>query len=677
MGKLLALCLGALALLTGCSRLALQGEVVKATPSLELLSMPAYQEKSAPDASPAEAQEPLRVDLWLDASQVMGGVNEHEESLYPHSGWKYRQGGFHYRFGDETGWYENVLEAMLEAAEGVKTRVLRAGAERIPDELLRRYGMDGDEEELRSFRRDLLTYAVDPAPDVFSSFTTEKMDDSFYALGSPMLNQMERFMENGGALLENPGRVESMNALLTELVSAFHQKKQEPPEEWNAAEKDDDNPLFYALDNLDENRLSVIVCDPAALRRLQGIQADGTSVKYLEEILRKRGVFDRGLTAGLYAMQLDYMGQMTSFGAADFAEPLIWGRLNYIQGKKADRATPMPRILLVLVVGTKERVRQYTGSLNALLDGDETLQELRGPDKGQLVYTRNGETVTQEPFGFFYEYAEILRPSLGAYGQEATLQTDDGEIVMKDGYSTVRLTGREGKALLELHWPVQTTEGIDGLDVASLTGGEARVAQALLLAQTAPNTPENGEEAGENDQTLTFRETRYTFSMRQDPFAAQPEESPFLFRGFRWSEDGTELLATIEVDKNKLKSGYYRVEVEASAGERQVSLEKVEWAQNNGGLSVEISSREIVAWETFSQYVKKTGARLQNVPRQLDHAWGSAENGSYRGEPVPDFPPVYRAPHLQQLLEQLRDAAGVESVPFARCVFDAFVSDMD
>lgn len=136
----------------------------------------------------------------------MGGVNEHEDSIYPRASAKYRQGGFHYRYQDQVGWYENVLKDVLTAAEGSRTRLLRAGNERLTDDFLRSQGFDGTEEQLRSFRRDLLTYAVDPMPDVFSAFSSEKMTDSFYALGSPLMNQMERFAGDGGALLENPGR---------------------------------------------------------------------------------------------------------------------------------------------------------------------------------------------------------------------------------------------------------------------------------------------------------------------------------------------------------------------------------------------------------------------------------------------------------------------------------------
>ena len=141
---------------------------------------------------------------------------------------------------------------------------------------------------------------------------------------------------------------------------------------------------------------------------------------YLEKILQERGVFDQGLMVGLYVMQLDYMGQMTSFGAADFAEPLLWGRPDYAENRTTQGAMPMPRLLYLLAVGQPEQVRAYTEKLNALLDADTSLQGTRGPAKGQLCYAAHGETAAQEPFSFFYEYTEIQRPSAGLYTQLAS-----------------------------------------------------------------------------------------------------------------------------------------------------------------------------------------------------------------------------------------------------------------
>ena len=676
-GKKLAVCLLALMLLTGCSRWKVEGRTVEASPSLELLSMPAYEETAEIVSATVSSEEgPLRVDVWLDASQVMGGVNEHEDSIYPRASAKYRQGGFHYRYQDQVGWYENVLKDVLTAAEGSRTRLLRAGNERLTDDFLRSQGFDGTEEQLRSFRRDLLTYAVDPMPDVFSAFSSEKMTDSFYALGSPLMNQMERFAGDGGALLENPGRVEQMSKALQDFVAAFHQKKQEPPAEYSAVEKDDDSPLLYALQNLDTSRLSVITCDPAALRRLTSTDVSGALVDYLEKILQERGVFDQGLMVGLYVMQLDYMGQMTSFGAADFAEPLLWGRPDYAENRTTQGAMPMPRLLYLLAVGQPEQVRAYTEKLNALLDADTSLQGTRGPEKGQLCYAAHGETVAQEPFSLFYEYTEIQRPSAGLYTQRADgfiVETEQGTVSRENGLYTVRLTGRAGNEGITLHWPLQAVEGAETLDLSQLTGTSVRAIDSLLLDSVLPNTPETAEDSREDRQVLTLRDKRYVFVRQDDPFADGKEENPFTLTDIHWNEENGQLEVNLQVDHTKLKSGYYRLEVETNLSGRQILWPKVEWIDQ---LGTEITNSQISTWEAFTQHLYRCGRRLKNVPKQFDHAWGPATSKPYQDVAIPDFPPVYRALHLQSLVQQLREGANVENVPLIRCVFDVFVADM-
>lgn len=128
------------------------------------------------------------------------------------------------------------------------------------------------------------------------------------------------------------------------------------------------------------------------------MEADGTPVDFVTEVLEARGVFDAGLCVQLYAFVLDYMGQMSSFGAADFAEPLLWGRLDYDNAaQNSDQALPMPRTLIMLVVGTPAQVDRYAAQLDEGLAASEALKGLRGPQEGQLTYTADGQTVTQRP----------------------------------------------------------------------------------------------------------------------------------------------------------------------------------------------------------------------------------------------------------------------------------------
>jgi len=145
-------CLTALLCLCSCSAMehlpaALQPSPQQAAsnlPDLRQLAMPAAQENPWQPTTAENGQNALQVDLWLDASQVMGGVNPHAESLYPHRSHRYREGGFHYRYENQTGWYENLLRDLLSAAEGSRVRVLRSGNEHITDEQLMAAGLSDD-----------------------------------------------------------------------------------------------------------------------------------------------------------------------------------------------------------------------------------------------------------------------------------------------------------------------------------------------------------------------------------------------------------------------------------------------------------------------------------------------------------------------------------------------------
>ena len=128
---LLALLLCAALLLTACGLPgapdAFSGaDSAAAAPDLRLLEWPAMSDAVPGETEAPASGAPLLVDLWLDASQVMGGINIHEESVYPHFSRKYREGGFHYRYGSQVGMYEGVLRCLLAAAEGSRVRVLRA-----------------------------------------------------------------------------------------------------------------------------------------------------------------------------------------------------------------------------------------------------------------------------------------------------------------------------------------------------------------------------------------------------------------------------------------------------------------------------------------------------------------------------------------------------------------------
>lgn len=669
-------CLAALLCLCSCS---LQGSLPAALqpspqmsasnlPDLRQLRMPAAQQN--PWQAPASSTDAsaLQVDLWLDASQVMGGVNPHADSLYPHRSNRYREGGFHWRYENETGWYENLLRDLLAAAEGSRIRVLRSGNERITDEGLLSSGLatDGSIDSLRSLRRDLLTYAIDPMPTLFSTFSAENMQDSFYSLYTPKMNQLPALVANGSqALLENPAQAQQMSDYLGSLIAAYNPKK-------NADAllfPDDFSPLMQSIANLDMNRLSVITCDPLTLRRLSGTAVDGSPVHYLQQLLADRGIFEQGLSVQLYTFRLDYMGQIHTLNAADLSQPFIWGRLDYVQNKNLVKGPlPMPRTMLMLVVGKPAQVMQYTAALNQKLDSDPALKGLRGPDKGQLTYSIGGETITQQPFTFAYEQTAIQRHGVEPYTNDEstiTLTKGQGALLTDAAQPTVALASDQpGACQVTVTWPVNSLAGGLTLDTDQLSSLRIEGVSSLLLSGTQPNTPDH--QPTEGVQTLTLRDTLYQFTYTEDvaqlPFIAQP---------LRLTDDGATLEASFTCNAADLTPGYYRLLLRADITGTQLSWPEVSWISQ---WNANITNEQIASWEQMADMLTDYARHSSNVPYHFWHAWGETSGMLYRDMVVPDCPPVYAAPRLGELFTQLRDAASIDTLPFIYFQLDVFVA---
>lgn len=644
---------------------ALRASSPAAVPDLRLLEWPAYQE-AAPAAVTQAASDVLRVDLWLDASQVMGGINANQDSLYPHMSRKYREGGFHYRFGTQAGLYEDVLRCLLAAGEGSRVRVLRAGNERLPDEALSHLAAPGTD-AMRSLRRDMLTVAIDPLPSLFSTFSGESMAGSFYELGTPMLHRIRTLKPSA---LENPALAGEMALALDRQLAAFETGS---PGAYSAVGDDAQSPLLYALENLDLSRLSVIACDPAALRRLSVVSAEGAPVELARRLLRERGVFEAGLCVKLYALTLDYMGQMSSFASADLAEPLLWGRLDYSnKTHDASRALPMPRTLLLLAVGAPAQVDAYTAALEAAFAASEALSQPRGPDGGQLSYTQNGQTVVQQPFRFESRSLLVARLALPCYTQRsagARLAAGDAPVSREGELPAVTLApsadGAQPDRTLTLALPVDGLPHGAYADLASLSSAEAGVEAALLLSDTVPITQQVSE-----GQTIALRDTQYVFTRQDAAFASGALQSPFRVSGAALSEDGGTLTLTVSVDGSALRPGYYRVLLSADLAGAQVRWPSVPWV---AALDASPSGAQVSAWEDFALALHAYDGDAASVPRQFQHAWGPVSQDGYHGLSIPDFPPVMRAPWLSELLEQLRAAAAADASPLVRYRFDVFV----
>lgn len=636
----------------------------EAQPDLRLLERPVYHEEPPAVQTQAEAGV-LRLDLWLDGTQVMGGINPAVEGMYPHASRKYREGGFHYRYKNTTGMYETVLRCMLSSVEGSRVRLLRYGNERLPDSYLTAQGLasaDASSQQLRSIRRDMLTYAIDPMPTVFSGFSAEKMTDSFYSPGTPKLNQLGSL---NTSFLENPALAGSMSLALDEQINSIANGK---AGDLFQSGSDSDYPLLYALDNIDLSRLSVITCDPAAIRRLSAVDGQGSSQKLLESLLKERGVFEQGLSAGVYAFTLDYMGQLASFGAADLSEPLLWGRLHFNNSTGKDEGElVMPRTMLALVVGQPAQVKRFAAAFEKQLADSETLRVPRGPQKGELTYAQNGQTIVQEPFGFDYEYMLIGREQvdqLTQYTPGAALTADDAPAATDGSLTTITLAPVDGvqpDRTLTLTLPIASLSGGMTMDVSSLNNIGLTVQQALILTDVLPNRP--GMAIPEGAQSIALRDQVYLFQ-------SQDVESPVACTGL--SADGETLTVQLNVDGESLKPGYYRMLFSADLPGGSMQWQTPEWVRL---LNATLTNEQISTWETFSQLLHKYESKRNYLSRPYQHAWGDADNLHYYGEPVPEFPPVMKAPGLSELVSQLQSAAQPGDMPYIRYVFDLFVTN--
>ena len=699
---ILGLLIVSLAALTGCIRIwNIEGEITAGVPDLNLLEMPPYNDtETSPGEIDTAAYGLLKVDLWLDASQVMGGINSCDaDSIYRRTQRNiFREGGFHYRFDNVTGWYQNVLVHMLTAADEenntrASVRILRAGNERLSDAFLisqNLVGAGAPRERFASVRRDMLTYALDPMPTVIHGMSAEDMRNSFYMLGSPSLNQLKALPPDITVDLENPSLTQAMSDALDAQISLIQSGS---AEEYGLVaqitREDNECVLLYALDNMDWERLNVIPFDPAGLRRMSG--TDG--VRYVESLLREKGVFNKGLCIGLYAFQLDYMGQLGTIGPANLAEPLIWGKPTLKRGTQTgeiDYIAAMPRVLLALVIGPEEQVSGYMGRLTRLLEADPNLKDAeetrRGPrNKDDFRYRVNGKEEPAGLFAFRMWETTFIRPKLGFYSQvcaESSLELVSllGFMAEDDGFRTVTLqpdehgTLRDGEMILRI--PLKLPEGATHFDLSHYSQPWLEVPSTLLLEKTVQQTPDDALLESGAEQVISFRGQWYIFAFQNDPYALNEDQTPFVLSGrAELHEGGAELICTIQIQAALLKEGYYRLKICSDTTGGEISLEGVDWIDGDHSISAAMTNNDIILWETFTQAVAEKERPLKRLPSAFRYVWGPEGRDTYQGQAIPDSPPLHRAIGLSELANQIREAAMAQQVPYVRYVFDVFVSN--
>lgn len=649
-------------------------------PNLNLISLTPYIDPEVETtAQSTDDVTYTTVDLWLDATQNMGGINTNEDSIYPHSGKKYREGGFHYRYGDDVGWYENVLRAFLSISGENNVRVLRNGNETMSDAFLTGYRLPASGSDAgRSVWRDMHTCAIGATSSLFKQMSAENMSDSFYSLGSP--TWLNRLATLNSMQLENPDLAglmsDALNAQMNGIAAGeagFAYKLENDSDRKQCA-------LYSAIENLDLSRLSIITVDPTSVTVLSEQTIGSDPVDYYVELLNERGVFQAGLCVGVLDFQLDYIGQMTTLSTAHFSEPLLWGRLLVTKNNQFMGLGAMPRRLITLVIGTRARVETLISRLQTAFDKDPELSEERGPSKGELSYTANGQTVVQQPFGFEWNHTLIVRPSMGFYSQHtqgATLTVTEASGTQEgtqwpaaepDGL--LRLTfspdaeGAQPDQTLVVRFPI--TSNADGakLDINRLVDMQLSASSSLLMERTVANTAQNRASVAEGEKLIPYRDLIYVFKegAQSDAFTLQSIV-----------QEGDELVCQIAVNGDLLKVGYYRLLLSADATGDQVAWDAVPWIDGEQTVSTTVNPDELQRWVEFTALITKYERGKSWIPPRFQSAWGDSTE-SYHGEDhVPDFPPVYRSIGLQTLTEQLRKAASSETSSLIRYVFEVYV----
>ncbi|MCE5343128.1 MAG: hypothetical protein LLF96_06000 [Eubacteriales bacterium] len=684
-GKRLALaCMLVLlcALLSGCAALevlstpAPAADTVSAGPNLGLLALPTYENAEAENPSETSSGSGYaNVDLWLDATQNMGGISTVKSSMYPHSGRKYREGGFQYHYGNTVGWYESLLRDFLAAAGETHVRTLRYGNETLSDAFLAAAGLTGtDGQVTASVWRDLHTSQVDTNASFFSGLAGEDMASSFYALGSAAW--VNRLSALASSDLENPTLTDAMSAALDQQIAGIAQK--DDSFILQQGRDGEQCALLSALANIDTDKLSVITVDPASLRKTSGADAQGQPIAYYGQVLQALGVFDKGLCVGMLDFQLDYLGQLSTISTATLSEPLIWGHIILNEKKLLG---VMPRRMLTLVIGTRARVDAFIQSLTQLIDADVTLKGLRGTQDEELSYAAGGQTVASQPFGFAWNATVIARPSMGYYSQHtegvvltaettgasaagATVATGENDVALVS--LTPNTEGKQPDRTLNISFPLLSGEDGASLDVSRLGKAGLETLDTILLSQTQENTSENLAAAEANGQeTVAYRDMLYLFSRGTESDA---------FSITSITVQNGMLVCTVAVNGEALKSGYYRLRLTADATGEQVAWESVPWIDGEQSVSASVTDADVYAWETFTAAITQFDRDSKGLPKMFRNAWGPYTTDLYHGLAVPACPPVYKSIHLAELAAQFRGAAAADESALIRCVFEVFVA---
>jgi hypothetical protein len=612
--------------LTGC---AAQDSALR--PDMRLLADAWSPIADADGGSGGRPQGPTRaginVDIWLDATPNVGGINLAEgDSVF--DGMKKDDtvsGGFQYKDDKSEDppkpFYLSVLRSFLTTAAGSRVvRVLRYNDEIFPDAFLAEQGVVSDAEAaskpdvLRSVRRDLMTYAVNPNLDLF-----DQPNDAFYSVGNRANSRMEAVVSAGvPGYPENPGRLENMGKVQEERVrigeaagfqgdydlraggltaaplryADFRLDMQDEP----AA-----SPLYYALDNMRLDHLNVSTCDTLGLKPVEALSGNEEEGKFAyiqlyQELLQSRGVFSKErLQVEFIAVNLDYCGFISQVYGRTLAEPFRWGRSvsDTVKDKKRTsrkeidkRFVVAPRPILILLIGPKEAVEKYKGDLQNRWDADGLFQQERArnwrrkmkieSDTGPVEFSYGGIVQPLIPFSFDSVFHTVAQTGVEAYdiGDDYTLtlrdsRTGQTQPARREGDWNLltihpddqgRYAGDLGNTTpyaIELSVEAPPLQNDAEITAEMVQGAEARVIRQLTLApgDASENAP------GGEPVVIAVRDKKYVYSLRE---GTEAEGSPFrMATGSPRLKNGRYVFEIAVNGGAELQPGYYRIQVRA------------------------------------------------------------------------------------------------------------------
>lgn len=427
-----------------------------AAPAPEAEETAAPAETAAPSGDEGPGPQYV-LDLWLDASPNMIGVSPFDaEDNYRRSGDGYGKwlGGYFYTASasgssgkiTQEGWAPYLLNLLYgkEVTDIGAVRILRYNAESmLSRQTLDTLAQTYPEMDERALIRDTLTYHVirNNSENHFSFFrnllrTGGKMDPG---AGNPYaLN--ECFFQPNNAKYNNRTVIDKSNTgknadsdcdwqrettdtallaeadLLIDAAYAAHNQTVLANAPSASAETSEQDYLYYVLSAMDPSRLNAVVIDTLGLPEI-----DHTDL-YAQRIRDMIAENNGDLGVGFMAFQLDYAGKIATIGGRTLETGFLWGYENMYKTQNGNNTQlrwgfvqPMPKPLLMIVIGPQEQVNKYVSTLSSHLDREmqegRELYGTRGEPQGRVDSTYEivdtfkflGTSYTSPVFSFQYQ----------------------------------------------------------------------------------------------------------------------------------------------------------------------------------------------------------------------------------------------------------------------------------